>query len=68
MLESGLSGSVRGVLSDEHPYRDPRPDADMRSIGEIRFFNRGGLCGRRAAVSPESFLTICAAQHWTKVQ
>ena len=23
MLESGLSGSVRGVLSNGHPYRDP---------------------------------------------
>ena len=25
MLESGSSGSVRGVLSNEHPYREPRP-------------------------------------------
>jgi len=25
MLESGLSGSVRGVPSNGHPYRDPRP-------------------------------------------
>jgi hypothetical protein len=23
MLESGLSGSVRGVPSNGHPYRDP---------------------------------------------
>jgi hypothetical protein len=23
MLESGLSGSVRGALSNERPYRDP---------------------------------------------
>jgi hypothetical protein len=23
MLESGPSGSVRGVLSNEHPYREP---------------------------------------------
>jgi len=23
MLELGLSGSVRGVCSNEHPYRDP---------------------------------------------
>jgi hypothetical protein len=29
MLESGLSGSVRGVPSDEHPYRDPRPKPDL---------------------------------------
>jgi hypothetical protein len=28
MLESGLSGSVRGVPSNGHPYRDPgsKPD------------------------------------------
>ena len=25
MLELGSSGSVRGVLSNEHPYRHPRP-------------------------------------------
>ena len=31
MLESGLSGSVRGVPSNGHPYRDPRPKADMGS-------------------------------------
>ena len=29
MLESGSSGSVRGVLSNEHPYREPRPIADL---------------------------------------
>ena len=27
MLESGSSGSVRGVLSNEHPYREPRSRA-----------------------------------------
>jgi hypothetical protein len=31
MLESGSSGSVRGVLSNEHPYREPGPLADLRS-------------------------------------
>jgi hypothetical protein len=25
MLESGSSGSVRGVPSNGHPYREPRP-------------------------------------------
>ena len=25
MLELGSSGSVRGVSSNAHPYRDPRP-------------------------------------------
>jgi hypothetical protein len=29
MLESGSSGSVRGVLSNEHPYREPPPIADI---------------------------------------
>lgn len=29
MLESGSSGSVRGVLSNEHPYREPGPKADI---------------------------------------
>jgi hypothetical protein len=29
MLESGLSGSVRGVPSNGHPYRDPRPLPDI---------------------------------------
>jgi hypothetical protein len=28
MLESGSSGSVWGVLSNEHPYREPGPEAD----------------------------------------
>ena len=31
MLESGSSGSVRGVLSNEHPYREPGPIADSQS-------------------------------------
>jgi len=29
MLESGSSGSVRGVLSNEHPYREPGPFPDL---------------------------------------
>ena len=29
MLESGSSGSVRGVLSNEHPYREPGPISEM---------------------------------------
>ena len=29
MLESGPSGSVRGVPSNGHPYRDPRPIPDI---------------------------------------
>ena len=29
MLESGSSGSVRGVLSNEHPYREPGSNPDF---------------------------------------
>ena len=29
MLELGSSGSVRGVLSNEHPYRHPAPNGDI---------------------------------------
>ena len=36
MLESGLSGSVRGVPSDGHPYRDPRPEAVFGAKVEAR--------------------------------
>ena len=37
MLESGSSGSVRGVLSNEHPYREPGPIAAVhRTIAERR--------------------------------
>ncbi len=41
MLESGLSGSVRGVPSNGHPYRDPGPKSvvatlfwNVRKLGE----------------------------------
>ena len=33
MPELGSSGSVRGVLGNEHPYRDPRSRADPRPSG-----------------------------------
>jgi hypothetical protein len=35
MLELGSSGSVRGVLSNEHPYRHPAPGGRrcLRSAG-----------------------------------
>jgi hypothetical protein len=35
MLESGSSGSVRGVLSNERPYREPGPKADMRPDNSV---------------------------------
>src|ERR1700688_1369883 len=35
MLELGSSGSVRGVLSNEHPYREPRSILPVRrDVGE----------------------------------
>ena len=38
MLESGSSGSVRGVLSNEHPYREPGSLADLvLLICDVRF-------------------------------
>jgi len=36
MLESGSSGSVRGVPSNGHPYRDPRPLAAVRNTRRDR--------------------------------
>ena len=35
MLELGSSGSVRGVSSNGHPYRDPRPKADVAAISHV---------------------------------
>ena len=32
MLELGLSGSVRGVPSNGHPYRDPGSIGDIRTV------------------------------------
>ena len=34
MLESGSSGSVRGVLSNEHPYREPGPGAEFALLAK----------------------------------
>jgi hypothetical protein len=38
MLESGLSGSVRGVLSNGHPYRDPGSLPDSRTAAKAFAF------------------------------
>src|ERR1700680_3495204 len=34
MLELGSSGSVRGVLSNEHPYREPGPKAEVERASQ----------------------------------
>jgi hypothetical protein len=39
MLESGSSGSVRGVLSNEHPYREPGPKGDIPVTKNIAWKN-----------------------------
>ena len=44
MRESRLSGSVRGVLSNGHPYRDPAPEAASP---------RGWKLVRRQVVTPK---------------
>jgi hypothetical protein len=38
MLESGLSGSVRGVPSNGHPYRDPRPVPELAQANFTRHY------------------------------
>ena len=53
MLELGSSGSVRGVLSNEHPYRHPR--STVRITGTTP---RGHVCDalREAARSFRALL------------
>jgi hypothetical protein len=48
MPESGLSGSVRGVPSNGHPYRDPGPQA---VIGRIEIRQCGSLLPHRDVLS-----------------
>ena len=36
MLELGSSGSVRGVLSNEHPYRHPASIRDVAQKSQMR--------------------------------
>jgi hypothetical protein len=56
MLESGLSGSVRGVPSNGHPYRDPGPVAarivrrEMSAPGESRRCTISGASRRQLIV------------------
>ena len=62
MLELGSSGSVRGVLSNEHPYREPgSTDMVHSSAGHHHFKSRSSfrassskarICLRSAIASP----------------
>jgi hypothetical protein len=47
MLESGLSGSVRGVPSNGHPYRDPGSWAALSTAN-----SRGGFTSDIGPVDP----------------
>jgi hypothetical protein len=49
MLESGSSGSVRGLLSNEHPYREPRPEAEVVEPANL---HQGGSSAAFAANDP----------------
>jgi hypothetical protein len=51
MLELGSSGSARGVLGNEHPYREPRRIAGTRA--------------RRPAVPPEAGFPARPGSHPT---
>jgi hypothetical protein len=50
MLESGSSGSVRGVLSNEHPYREPRPEAAVLSRIQHLMRNLYSITTNQAAI------------------
>jgi hypothetical protein len=45
MLELGSSGSARGVSSNGHPYRDPRPEAAIRLCYSITSSARARIEG-----------------------
>jgi hypothetical protein len=63
MLESGSSGSVRGVLSNEHPYRESRsitvltaPKCDFRYAPESRHRLPDRPCPKGANTGSEAML------------
>jgi len=53
MLELGSSGSVRGVSSNGHPYRDPGPFPDIRPITEVRLPENGFRDFRSTRAGPK---------------
>ena len=74
MLESGLSGSVRGVPSNGHPYRDPRPNRDMRFPSAPspvrRHSDRSqiGVEGRRCKANPRRPSASCGVRSPRKLE
>ena len=58
MLESGSSGSVRGVLSNEHPYREPGSNPEV-AAGSCHFrfaLNNGHLSPRSSGPQCADFV------------
>src|ERR1700730_1158062 len=56
MLESGSSGSVRGVLSNEHPYREPGSLASILTYPPHVRLDRAVSTGRRKPVDATLYL------------
>lgn len=71
MLESGSSGSVRGVLSNEHLYREPGSKADVpRLRNDVRSTpsnGHGRAPARRplSAISDSRYVIRSPCQHAT---
>ena len=49
MLESGSSGSVRVVLSNEHPYREPGPLAEVARLIQSTSFIQRTILGQSSS-------------------
>ena len=67
MLESGLSGSLRGVPSNGHPYRDP---SSCWEIALSRFvtneMSKRFLCANQSPLTSSSFEYRCSAEELLK--
>ena len=60
MLELGSSGSVRGVLSNEHPYRHPRSKGVIRASRTAR---ENGDCRARTMTFPQTHCALLGVRH-----
>ena len=69
MLELGSSGSVRGVSSNGHPYRDPGPKAAIRLSYSITSSARARIDGGTARPSALAVLRLMTSSNvvgcWT---
>ena len=66
MPESGLSGSVRGVPSNGHPYRDPGPEAEVETSAprprEVAASAGAPGCWRGSTRERRGLLTLAATR------